>query len=84
MQQDIIYSQRFKKMVKKNKKLKKVREQASCDETKCLEKNIGLINGDWLCLDCGEKVKPPAEERSLKPQAPSTTKKPQLNNRINK
>ena len=24
------------------------------------------------------------EERSLKPQAPSTTKKPQLNNRINK
>ena len=45
--------------LKKNKKLKKVREQASCDETKCLEKNTGLINGDWLCLDCGEKVKPP-------------------------
>ena len=46
------------------KELKKVREQASCDETKCLEENIGLINGDWLCLDCGEKVKPPAEDQA--------------------
>jgi|TARA_R110000744_G_scaffold66059_1_gene135045 hypothetical protein len=36
--------------------------EEQCDETKCLEENIGLINGDWLCLDCGEKVKPPAED----------------------
>ena len=34
--------------------------EEQCDETKCLEENIGLINGDWLCLDCGEKVKPQA------------------------
>ena len=40
----------------KNKKKKKP-QATSCDETKCLEKNTGLINGDWLCLDCGEKVK---------------------------
>ena len=45
--------------------------EEQCDETKCLEENIGLINGDWLCLDCGEKVKPPVEDEatSHKPQA---------------
>jgi len=46
----------------KNKKNKKP-QATSCDETKCLEKNTGLINGDWLCLDCGEKVKPQATSR---------------------
>ena len=46
----------LKLKTKKNKK----QQATSCDETKCLEKNIGLINGDWLCLDCGEKVKPQA------------------------
>ena len=40
-----------------------------CNEEKCSETNIGLINGDWLCLDCGEKVKTPNEELLDKPQA---------------
>ena len=24
--------------------------------------NIGYVNNDWLCLECGEKVEPPKEE----------------------
>jgi len=27
---------------------------------KCKCNNIGLINNDWLCLECGEKVEPRA------------------------
>ena len=40
-----------------------------CNEEECSETNIGLINGDWLCLDCGEKVKTPNEELLNKQQA---------------
>jgi len=65
------------KLKKKNKKKQKATSRkpqaSSCDETKCLEKNIGLINGDWLCLDCGEKVKP---------QASSAMKQTQLKGKI--
>tara|TARA_R100000544_G_scaffold36655_1_gene25411 strand:- start:728 stop:1012 length:285 start_codon:yes stop_codon:yes gene_type:complete len=25
-----------------------------CDE--CQSTNIGFVNNDWLCLDCGEKI----------------------------
>ena len=46
---------------KSNKGARNMKKE-QCDETKCLEENTGLINGDWLCLDCGEKVKPPVEE----------------------
>jgi|TARA_E500000318_G_scaffold6504_1_gene6215 hypothetical protein len=31
-------------------------------DNECDCKNIGLINNDWLCLECGEKVKNPNEE----------------------
>ena len=44
-----------------------IMKKEQCDETKCLEENIGLINDDWLCLDCGEKVKPPVEENEKIP-----------------
>ena len=27
--------------------------------------NIGLINGDWLCLECGEKVETPKEKKDV-------------------
>tara|TARA_R110002126_G_scaffold74503_1_gene185837 strand:+ start:732 stop:884 length:153 start_codon:yes stop_codon:yes gene_type:complete len=36
-------------------------KKKQCDNEECLGENIGLINGDWLCLDCGEKVEPPVE-----------------------
>ena len=26
--------------------------------------NIGYINTEWLCLECGEKVEPPQKKRS--------------------
>ena len=29
----------------------------------CNCKNIGYINYDWLCLECGEKVEPPQEQK---------------------
>tara|TARA_R100001015_G_C4549931_1_gene112017 strand:+ start:574 stop:693 length:120 start_codon:yes stop_codon:yes gene_type:complete len=32
-----------------------------CD---CDCKNIALINNDWLCLECGEKVEPSVEEET--------------------
>lgn len=28
----------------------------------CNCENIGYINYDWLCLDCGDKVEPPKED----------------------
>jgi len=27
----------------------------------CDCENIGYINNEWLCLECGEKVEPPKE-----------------------
>ena len=33
---------------------------------KCNCKNIGLINNDWLCLECGEKVENPNIEEKPK------------------
>ena len=32
------------------------------EENKCYCTNVGLINNDWLCLECGEKVESPEEE----------------------
>ena len=29
----------------------------------CDCENIGNINNDWLCLECGEKVEPPKKEK---------------------
>ena len=30
--------------------------------TDCNCDNIALINNDWLCLECGEKVEPPTKD----------------------
>ena len=32
-------------------------EEKQIEECSC--QNIGLINDDWLCLECGEKVENP-------------------------
>ena len=29
-------------------------EDSKCDE--CQSQNVGFINDDWLCLECGEKM----------------------------
>ena len=31
-------------------------DKHECNEYECIEKNIAIINGELLCLDCGEKV----------------------------
>ena len=33
----------------------------NCDCEDCDCENIGYINNEWLCLDCGGKVEPPKE-----------------------
>tara|TARA_R100000406_G_scaffold48167_1_gene32423 strand:- start:6686 stop:7021 length:336 start_codon:yes stop_codon:yes gene_type:complete len=30
--------------------------------TECDCSNIGFVNNDWLCLDCGDKVEPPKDD----------------------
>ena len=47
-----------------NKKGARNMKKKQCNETKCLAKNTGFVNGDWLCLDCGEKVKPKVIKKS--------------------
>jgi len=29
-------------------------QDKKCDE--CQSENIGFVNNDWLCLECGEKI----------------------------
>ena len=36
------------------------------EENKCDCTNVGFINNDWLCLECGEKVENIKEEREEK------------------
>ena len=42
---------------------------------KCNCQNIGLINDDWLCLECGEKVEDPNIENKPKRAKKDNSKK---------